>query len=60
MAYWNTSVQTFLLPHDKLWLSTLKGITVFVMKITVRFHQLFYLWIDAFLTDFSSFEIGYR
>ncbi len=28
MAYWNTSVQTFFLPHDKLitWLSALKGI----------------------------------
>ncbi len=28
MAYWNTSVQTFFLPHDKLitWSSALKGI----------------------------------
>ncbi len=61
MAYWNTSVQTFFLPHDKLWLSALKGITtaffMFVMKIIVRFHQLFYLWINVFLTDFCSFEI---
>ncbi len=45
MAYWNTSVQTFFLPHDKLWFSALKGITaaffMFVMKITVHICQLF-------------------
>ncbi len=55
MVYWNTSVQTFSLPHDKLWLSALKGIAaaffMFVMKIKVRFRQLFYLRINAFLTD---------
>ncbi len=40
MAYWNTSVQTFSLPHDKLWLSALKCVIAafcsanfFVMKI---------------------------
>ncbi len=64
MAYWNTSVQTFFLPHDKLWLSALKDITaaffMFVMKVTVRFRHLFYLRIDEFLTDFCSFEIGDR
>ncbi len=56
MVYWNTSVQNFFLPHDKLLLSALKGIAaaffMFVMKIKVRFRQLFYLWINAFLTDF--------
>ncbi len=47
MAYWDTIVQTFFLPRDKLitWLSALKGIIAaywcanfFVMKITVCFR----------------------
>ncbi len=66
--YWNT-VQTFFLPHAKLitWLSALKGIIVALCSANLvcdennsrlRFRQLFYLRIVAFLTDFCSFEIG--
>ncbi len=66
MAYWNNSVQTFFPATYKLItsLSALQGILLlfavhilFVMNITVRFRQLFYLQIAA---DFCSFEIRYR
>ncbi len=64
MAYWNTSVQTFFLPHVKLWLSALKGIiAVFCGANLVCDENTFpsvILPTDRFLTDLCSFEIGYR
>ncbi len=71
MAYWNSSVQTYFLPHAELitYLSALKGIIAAFCRANFVcdennssqcFRQLFYLWIAVFLTDFCSFEIGYR
>ncbi len=60
MAYRNTRVQTFFLPHDTLWLSALKGsIAAFCSanlvcdeNNSILIRQLFYLRIEAFLTDY--------
>ncbi len=68
MAYRNTRVQTFFLPHDMLWLSALKGSIAAVCSAnlvcdennSILIRQLFYLRIEAFLTDYWSLEIGYR
>ncbi len=59
MAYWNTSAN--LLTTWQAWKLLLFAVQLlFVMKITVRFRQLFFLRIDEFIADFCSFEIGYR
>ncbi len=59
----------FFLPHDKLWLSALKVIIAAFCCVnfvcdekqnSTLFRQLFYLWIDVFLTDLCSFEIRYK
>ncbi len=67
MAYWKTSVQTFLLPHDKLntWLSALKCIIAALCSAHLVFDENNSTFSSVILpTDrcisYSSFEIGYR
>ncbi len=50
MAYWNTSAN--LLTTWQAWKLLLFAVQLlFVMKITVRFRQLFFLRIDEFIAD---------